>query len=75
MFLFFIIVCCYVVNNCGLVGLGIFMQFIQDVVVDDTLQSLVSMHHPMNMLNIEAIIHLGQFTFYLINIIVEAVSR
>jgi len=56
-------------------GLGIFMQFIQDVIVDDTLQSLVSMHHPMNMLNIEAIIHLGQFTFYLINIIVEAVSR
>lgn len=56
-------------------GLGIFMQFIQDVIVDDTLQSLVSMHHPMNMLNIEAIIHLGQFTFYLINIEVEAIRK
>ena len=36
----------------GLAGLGISMQFIHDVAVDDALQSLVGMHHPMNALNV-----------------------
>ena len=50
------------------------MQLVQDVVVDDALQSLVSMHHPMNTLNIKTVVHTGQFVFYLADVIVEAVS-
>ena len=45
------------------------MQLVQDVVVDDALQSLVSMHHPMNTLNIKTVVHTGQFVFYLADVI------
>ena len=50
------------------------MQLIQDVVVDNTLQSFISMHQFMNALYIKAVLRQGQFAFYLVDIVVKAVS-
>ena len=72
-YLFFILLCIYVIHIFCRLGTAFLVEGVKDIAVDQTLQSFVSMYHLVHPFYVEALIHLGQFAFYLVDLVIQTI--